>query len=175
MHYRFDPLRPDQAELLQPVAHDTFLQTFGHNYPPEDLAAYVNTRLTVPALAAELSDPTATFYGVFMDDAMAGYMKWLSPCRRYLSEETAYQHPLLLERFYFLPDYQGVGLAPVALQFVLSQAKYQHQADFVYLSVWENNIRAQRFYQNFGFRPFGTTTYPVGTVIDREYLYGRKP
>ena len=64
-------------------------------------------------------------------------------------------------------------MAAVALQFALSHAKYQHQAAFAYLTVWEHNLRAQRFYQTHGFLTLGTIGFPVGDAVDREYLYGK--
>jgi ribosomal protein S18 acetylase RimI-like enzyme len=178
-HLTFKRLLPtaSQPELVafQQVFEQTFVATFGHNYSQADLDTYRQQRLSLSALTTELLDPTANFYGFWLADALVGYAKWQVPCQKHLTPALAQRYPkaFYLERFYFLEQAQGTGVAAVALPFALSHAKYTHQATFAYLTVWEHNLKAQHFYQNFGFRTLATVGYPVGDTVDREYLYGK--
>ncbi|MEB3206321.1 MAG: GNAT family N-acetyltransferase [Vampirovibrionales bacterium] len=163
-----------QLETLQAIVLTTFEETFRTNYCDDDYHAYVKERLSIDALSAEREDPTAFFTLVVADETPAGYLKWNVPCRRYLPDSLTCQVPFNLERFYFLKAFQGMGIGPVALQYVLSQARYVHAADYIYLTVWEKNFRAQKFYQEAGFRTLTQVIYPVGNAQDIEFVYGMR-
>jgi ribosomal protein S18 acetylase RimI-like enzyme len=72
-------------------------------------------------------------------------------------------------RLYVHPDYQGKGLAQQMMQRMLERAA-NHT---LYLSVYHENLRAQRFYQRYGFRKVGEYDYFVGDHIDREWIMQR--
>ena len=42
-----------------------------------------------------------------------------------------------------------------------------------WLGVWSGNLRAQRFYRRYGFEKAGEYNYPVGKVVDREFIFHR--
>jgi len=44
-------------------------------------------------------------------------------------------------------------------------------ATALYLGVWENNARAQRFYRRFGFEHVGEHAFMVGGTRDRDYIW----
>jgi diamine N-acetyltransferase len=160
-------------EALSEMARFTFSETFRH-YEQSDLEDYLGKSLSVEALGEELRDQRNYFYFVILNGVEVGFLKWIFPSTKYLEHvHLDYNSPLLIERFYFLPDYCGRGLASIALEFVASFAKYEVKADGMYLSVWEKNFRAQSFYQKHGFRTVGSFDYPVGKVIDVEFLYAK--
>src|SRR5690606_21935506 len=115
------------------------------------------------------------FFFVLVDGEKAGYLKWIHPTDKYLEHVNVdWKAPFLLERLYFLPSHCGQGLGSVALAFVESYARHQAGADVLYLSVWDRNYRAQRFYQKHGFRTLGSFRYPVGKELDHELLRFKK-
>lgn len=173
----FEKITADDGQeilkALSEMATFTFADTFRH-YDPADLEAYLEESLSVGALREDLKKEANHYYFVILNGERVGYLKWIFPTTTYLQHvKLDYSFPLLIERFYFLPEQCGKGLAAVALAFITSFAKCEAQADFLYLSVWEKNYRAQRFYQKHGFRTLGSFDYPVGSVVDREFLYGK--
>ncbi len=163
---------PQEVEELTRLARRTFRSAFTH-YKESDLNAYLDQALCEPTLRDELADLTNRFVYVVVNGQRAGYLKWQTPTARYQEHvHLPAERPFLLERFYFLEEFQGRGIAPIALWYCLSFAKHQAAADLVYLSVWEGNYRAQRFYQKHGFRTLGAFHYPVGEQLDQEFLYG---
>jgi ribosomal protein S18 acetylase RimI-like enzyme len=163
--------REDLANLTG-LARQTFGTTFTH-YSQSDLNAYLDKALSLEALRSELEDASNRFVTVHLNGELTGYLKWQYPTTRYQEHaRLPAKRPFLLERFYFLEAYQGRGIAPIALAYCLSFAKCQAGSDYIYLSVWEGNYRAQRFYQKHGFRTLGSFDYPVGSQLDREFLYG---
>lgn len=174
----FKKLRPDanaeEVNALVQMAQSTFSDTFRH-YKKSDLDAYLTEALSSEALSQELKDNKNYFYFVYKNQTRVGFLKGVFPSDIYLDHlQLPHERPFLLQRFYFLPEYCGQGIAPIALEFVQSLAKYQLKADYLYLSVWEKNYRAQNFYQKHGFRTLGSFDYPVGQEIDHEFLYGKK-
>lgn len=174
----FERILPDSdtecLEKLSEIASFTFTDTFRH-YKAEDIEHYLKTSLSTEALGRELEDSSNYFYFVNRNEERTGYLKWIYPSTTYLEHaDLKCKRPLLLERFYFLPEFCGTGLAPLALQFVTSFAHHHARSDFLYLSVWEKNYRAQRFYQKHGFRTYCSFDYPVGEEVDQEFLYGKR-
>lgn len=166
--------QPEVVERLSEMAKFTFCDTFRH-YKKSDIEAYLQKSLSVEALSQEIAEPSNFFYFVNLNQEATGYLKWIFPSTVYLEHtDLKCERPLLLERFYFLPEYCGKGLAPLALQFVTSFAQHVARSDYLYLSVWEKNFRAQRFYQKHGFRTLSSFDYPVGDEIDQEFLYGKR-
>ncbi len=171
----------DAVETLQGVALAGFMQTFGANYPQADVDDYCERRLSLAAIQQELMDEKAYFYLIHAQIkgkmTCVGYIKYLVPSSLYAAHlpntfVDKYTNRGCLERMYILQPYQGLGLAAVAMQYVLSQLRASHQVDGVYLSVWSENHRAQRFYQRFGFQTIGSFGYPVGDTVDLELLFG---
>ncbi len=172
---------PHTIETLQQAALQGFMETFGANYSQADVDDYCDKRLSIDAIKQELADDTAHFYLLYAQHggqlACVGYIKYMVPGSVYLNHlpktlTAKYKRPACLERMYILGPYQGRGLAAVAMQYVLGQLRHTHKADWVYLSVWSENYRAQRFYQRFGFSTVGSFGYPVGKAVDLELLYG---
>ncbi len=47
-------------------------------------------------------------------------------------------------------------------------------SNIVYLGVWEENLKAQALYKQFGFAPSGRYLYQVGDQFDKEIIMSRK-
>ncbi len=167
-----------EIKTVQQLVEGTFVETFGYLYPKEDLNSYKESTLSLQAVKRQMAEPGVHFYLVNITEndtqVSTGYIKFITPSAKYLEQPEKYGKTCYLERLYFPAKFQGKGLAHVAMQFVISQAKFEHKCDFLYLTVWEHNHRAQRFYQNFGMRTLHGVKFPVGNTNDNEYLYGLK-
>ena len=155
------------------VLKTSFLAAFGHNYPQADIDHYIQNSLTLAALQAELADPKSHFFGLWQDRQLVGMVKQVLPGGKFLPPSIKPQSPAYLERLYLLPSHQGLGLADVAMTHAVHYAKRLHQADYIYLTAWEHNLRALRFYENHGFRVLSRIQYPVGNTLDNEYVMGK--
>lgn len=74
-----------------------------------------------------------------------------------------------LQKIYLLKDAIGKNNAALLMQSILEIA-CKNKQQFIYLEVLKNNLRAQHFYQKFGFKntieiPFATDLYEVGMQI----------
>jgi GNAT superfamily N-acetyltransferase len=152
------------AALMSRIGPETFTETFGHLYTPENLAAFlVNHK--VENWTAELTDPRFTVRIAEQDGEAAGFAKVGPPGLPF--EVTG--PTVELRQFYVLKPWQGTGVAKALMDWVLEEARRQG-AEQLYLSVFTDNIRAQRFYARYGFEPVGTYAFMVGSHADEDII-----
>ncbi len=75
-----------------------------------------------------------------------------------------------LKRLYLEERAKGTGLAQRLMETAMNWLDDQNLKP-VTLSVYEDNLRAQKFYQRFGFAKVGEHIFKVGEHLDRDYIY----
>ncbi len=78
----------------------------------------------------------------------------------------------MLSKFYIRPDAHGSGLSHQLMNATLSAAA-ENGSRAVWLSVSEENVRAQKFYAKNGFRTVGGMNFPTGRLVLRDYVLER--
>jgi ribosomal protein S18 acetylase RimI-like enzyme len=155
---------PQDALLLGEIGRQSFIETFGHLYSPENLAAFLENH-SEANWRAELSDPRYAVRLGFVHGVNAAYVKLGPPSLPFTPPEDSIE----LRQFYVLKPWQGGGLAPAMMVWVLAEAR-RRGAGVVYLSVFIENIRAQRFYARYGFEEIGRYDFMVGTHADEDIV-----
>ncbi|MEH3040681.1 MAG: GNAT family N-acetyltransferase [Sphingomonas paucimobilis] len=150
------------APLLVTIGTETFTDTFGHLYQPDDLAAFL-AKFTVAAWEEELSDPRFHVVLAMAGDAAVGYAKLGPPSLPFEPTGVAIE----LRQFYLRKAAQGTGLAATMMEHMLAKARAAH-ADELFLSVFVDNHRARRFYERYGFERVGTYDFMVGNHRDED-------
>lgn len=147
----------------------TFTTTFGHLYPPEDLAAFLGAHHTAEAVAAELASPAMATWLAERDGAAIGYAL-AGPCGLPHAEVTPTCGEL--KRIYVLAGSQGDGLGRALMEEALAWLEQTGRKP-VWLGVWSENLGALRFYHRHGFRQVGEYGFHVGASVDREFILRR--
>ncbi len=155
----------DDAAALAALARDTWVETFGPLYPPEDLAMYLTAKYGEPIQRAEIADKDSLYFLAERDGALVGYCM-VGALELPVEDADAVE----LHRLYVSEDVKGEGVAPSLMQMALDWAR-DREAGAIYLSVWENNHRAQRFYRRYGFVDHGEWDFMVGRVADRDLIW----
>ncbi|MEO6581425.1 MAG: GNAT family N-acetyltransferase [Sphingomicrobium sp.] len=158
-----DAVRADAA-IIAVIFRDTFVDTFGHLYPPDDLAAFRAT-MTADRFRQEIADPRFAFRIAQADLGPIGYIK-LGPPQ--LPVETP-PDTIELCQLYILPAWQGAGAATALMDWALATAA-ERGAKHVQLSVYIDNHRARRFYERYGFTAVGRYDFMVGTHADEDIV-----
>ena len=153
------------AAALAAFAEMTFTDTFGHLYPPEDLAAYVEAKYRPHVVGGEIADPQTRYVLALRDGAIVGYSK-LGVVEMDVDATDA----LELHRLYVDASVKGAGVAKTLMDDGLAWARGKG-ARVMYLSVWENNERAQAFYKRYGFEHVKEHKFMVGRVADRDFIW----
>lgn len=162
----------DDAAELSAVAQASFREAFvAQSYPPEDLAHFLDTAMGMGRFAAQLADPDYSISVARGDDgAIIGYVK-MGP--NHLPMPQGEPDPALsreLHQLYLLPAAQGTGVAGALMAWAQDEAR-SHGALAIYLSVFIENIRAQRFYARHGFVEIGKNPFRVGTIVDDDRVW----
>lgn len=157
---------PEDTEALATLARETFVATFGHLYPPEDLEAFCGKLFTVEAQAALMARSDVEIRLAAQGSVMLGY------CQIGLFQlpyDPGARHARELHRLYVIERAKGAGVAPVLMEWALARMR-AHGAEDAYLGVYADNPRAQRFYARYGFEIVGAYQFPVGRTLDDERI-----
>ncbi len=153
------------AQALAAFAEMTFTDTFGHLYPPENLASFVEAKYRAPIIGDEIADPGTRYRLALRGEAIVGYCKMGE-----VDIEVDATNALELHRLYVDASTKGTGVAKALMDEALVWARGKG-ASVMYLSVWENNARAQAFYKRYGFEHIGEHKFMVGRVADRDFIW----
>lgn len=158
----------DDAALLCALAERTFVETFGHLYPPEDLAGYLATAYPVALQRQQLQSGDYAAWLLEVQGEAVGFA-FAGPCGLPHPEATAADGEL--KRLYVLRAHQGGGrgsqLFDAALHWLQSPGRT------LWIGVWSENFGAQRFYARHGFDKAGEYEFPVGNTRDKEFILRR--
>jgi len=157
----------DDAATLAAIGRQSFIETFGHLYTPENLAAFLEIH-GEENWREELSDPRFAVRLGFVDGVSAAYVKVGPPSLPFTPPGDSIE----LRQFYILKPWQGAGLAPAMMDWALAEAR-RRGATAIYLSVFTDNHRARRFYDKQGFEAVGRYDFMVGTHADEDIVMRR--
>lgn len=155
---------PADAVAMSVLGAQTFTDTFGHLYTPENLAAFLVNHAE-ERWAADLADPELAIRVVEVDGQLAAYAKVGPPTLPFESRGPSAE----LRQFYVLKPWQGQGISNVLMAWAIDEAK-RRGAEDMYLSVFVDNHRARRFYERYGFEYVGTYAFMVGEHADEDHV-----
>ena len=163
--------RPGDETALVDIGRRTFTETFGHLYPPQDLAHFLRTAHDEAVCAAELADPAFGLWLVEADGAAVGYCQ-AGPCT--LPHPEARPADGELKRLYLLKAFHGGGVGGRLLAQVLDWLEKDGPRP-LWIGVYFENFGAQRLYARHGFEKVGEYEFIVGGTRDPEFILRRLP
>jgi len=150
----------------------TFTETFGHLYPPADLARHLGTAYAHDVIAGELADSRNFWQLVLDDDGTA--VAYLQCIPAHLP------HPDLqpdrdgeIGRIYVRSSQQGQGLGKRLMSIAVAHLGDRYGTAPQWLGVWSENLKAQALYRSFGFDKVGEYDFPVGETRDLDFIFRR--
>jgi ribosomal protein S18 acetylase RimI-like enzyme len=159
--------RPDDAAALARLGAATFVETFGHLYPSEDLLAFLEAARSETAYAGLLQDPAVWIeLALSARDGPVGYVV-AGGCK--LPVPDLEPDAGEVRELYVLADHQGQRLGTRLLERALDWLERGGRGP-LYVGVWSENHGAQRLYGRYGFEKVGEYDFPVGEQLDREFI-----
>ena len=153
---------PEDAPTLAEMSRKTFYDTFLDTCTADDMQLFLEEYFNLPQVEKELNNPEDFYFFAEADGKTVGYIRFMED---YSGLPEAKQWKALeLKRLYILSDYHGKGIAQKLMDYYLAFAQ-QHNYQLAFLGVWENNFRAQKFYEKYGFINSGYThDFPIGNT-----------
>ena len=153
---------------LRNMARRSFSDAFARHYDPEPFATFL-TQAYGPdgTMALDLQDPTIRWLVALSGTAPIGYAK-LTPLRA--PAPAPLPGALELQQLYVVSNWHGRGVAPRLMQWALATAA-EAQARELYLTVFDHNERAKRFYRRYDFSEVGHCTFTLGDRTDDDRVW----
>lgn len=156
--------------MLAQFARDVFEAAFGEQNDPDHLAAHLGATFGHDQQARELADPAWTTLLAELDGDLVAYAQ-LRAAPAPAGVQGANQIELV--RFYLDRSQHGSGLADRLMDDVLDAAG-SREAGTIWLSVWQVNTRAIRFYDRHLFRIVGEKAFMVGEDVQTDWVMSRE-
>ncbi|HRR07934.1 MAG TPA: GNAT family N-acetyltransferase [Rhodothermales bacterium] len=147
------------AALLSQLAEQTFREAFEAIYDPEDCRRVVESSYNVSKLQNELADPDIYFWLAFTENEAVGYLQ-LEPNKRI--QGVSGSRPLWLHRIYLKKAWTGQQVGRLLMEKAFRHAEEQGH-DVLWLTVWDQNPGAVRYYERWGFRKTRYVNFPLGS------------
>lgn len=157
----------DDVAALTALARKTFTDKFSHLYNPGDLAAFLEESHNPDLYRDWIADPDVL---VQVCETGDGVMKAYLLCSP-LSLPAPEPQPgaLELKRVYVDNSLQGRGIGSGFIDEALAWARSRNAPE-MYLSVYSDNLDAQRLYARLGWEKVAEFLFPVGEHRDLEFL-----
>ncbi len=166
MDIRFKECTLEDLPELCSFSRDVFYESFRDSCSAEDMDAFLREAYSADRLRRELLDPDSAFRFLYLDGRLAGYIKVNeAPAQTDIRDAAS----LELERIYVSREAQGRGLGSFLLEQAVRTAKQKGRA-YIWLGVWEKNVKAISFYTKHGFSQIGTHTFMIGADAQTDYI-----
>ena len=165
MTFTVRPATPADADAVARLFDLSFRDTFGRNYPPDELDAFL-AGFDGGFYARAIAGPDSAVLMGEYDGQPAGF------CFMGVQPDFPVESPQrwwVLGQLYLLPVAKGSGMAQAMLAWAIDESRARGMEE-LYLTVWIDNPRARRLYENHGFVECGKYAYRVGSVIDDDRI-----
>ena len=156
----------NDAILLADLGRKTFNDTFASQNSPENITLYLSKSFSEEIQTKELENPNVMFLIAESDGQPIGFVKLKM---HNTIEGVSGQKPIELERIYSIHEYIGKGVGAELMKRSIQEAR-ERGFDCLWLGVWEENPRAIKFYEKWGFKKVTTHTFLLGTDPQNDFI-----
>ncbi|KQX00633.1 GNAT family N-acetyltransferase [Flavobacterium sp. Root420] len=148
----------NEIDQLQKIGRQTFQETFSDSNSEENMKNYLEEGFSSEKLTAELNNKDSEFYFATLENNVIGYLKVnFGESQTELKDSKA----LEIERIYVSKEFHGKKIGQLLYDKAIEIAK-QKNSEYVWLGVWEENLRALSFYRKNGFVEFDKHIFKLG-------------
>jgi|GEM_PF-238153 len=166
MEISITKIKDNEIAALQEIGKKTFSETFSENNTEESMAQYLETSFATEKLQGELKDSNSEFYFARLDDKVIGYLKLNTGSSQ---TEMKGDNALEIERIYVSKEFHGKKVGQALYEKAMAIAG-EKKVDYLWLGVWENNLRAIGFYRKNGFKEFDQHIFMLGNEEQTDIM-----
>lgn len=151
---------------LQQISRQTFYETFSVVNTEQNMRKYLEEEFSIEKLSNELVNHESEFYFALLENNVIGYLKLnFGKAQTELKDDNAIE----LERIYVLKEFQGKSVGQFLYNYAIQIAR-QRDVDYLWLGVWEKNLRARNFYQKNGLVEFDKHIFKLGNDVQTDIM-----
>ena len=159
---------PGDVAALPPVARRIFTETFGARFAGADFNAFCDAAYGPSGtMARDLADPFIGWRIAEQAGVPVGYAKLRS-----WSGSPGEAGAMELQQIYVLSAWHGKGVAETLMHWAVGEA-LARGAPSLYLTVFDHNERAKRFYARHGFSEVGHCAFRLGDQVYDDRVWRR--
>lgn len=148
----------EDTDIIQKLGIQTFSETFAKDNTEEAMEKYLKESFNTEKITAELNNTDSHFYIAWEEDDPVGYLKVnTGKAQTELQDDTS----LEIERIYVKASHHGKKVGQLLYDQALKTAQQLHKS-YLWLGVWEENLRALNFYRKNGFVEFDKHIFRLG-------------
>lgn len=146
------------VEALQQIGKQTFIETFSDDNTQENMTTYLSVAFSTEKIVDEVRCEYSEFYLAVIGESIIGYLKINFENSQ---TEQKLSNSLEIERIYVLKEFQRKEVGQKLYNKAIEIAKC-NCLRYVWLGVWEHNLKAIRFYEKNGFKVFDKHIFKLG-------------
>ncbi|KAM0544206.1 hypothetical protein ACHAPJ_011957 [Fusarium lateritium] len=156
------------AGLIAALGAHVFSVTFGHSVEQHELDAFLEESFTEVSITKDIQDENKDVIVSTNDENEVLGFAYLTrgssePCVE--NEEKTVE----LQRIYVHPSAHGAGVGRSLEKAIETMAREQGFKN-LWLGVWEENPRAIRAYEKWGYKKVGDHDFTIGSVVQRDEI-----
>ena len=165
-NYILKKITIDDINALLAISKETFIAFFKGFNSDDNLNDYVNKAFTVEKIYSEITNSNSEFYFALYHNEIVGYLKVnFASAQTEMQDETS----LEIERIYVVEKFIGKQVGHFLMKTAIEIAQNSN-LKYIWLGVWEHNLRAIQFYQKYNFVTFDTHVFKMGNDDQTDYL-----
>ena len=158
---------PADGAPLAAMAATSFAATFADKIAPAYMRTYLD-RAYGPTgdMARDLADPAIDWRIAVEGDEPIGYIKLSAMTLPF----TAAPGALEVRQLYVRADRHGAGVAATLMEWAIERARTRGAPE-LFLAVFDDNVRATRFYARRGFAKVGRFDFHTGNMVHDDGIW----
>ncbi|GKT59658.1 acyl-CoA N-acyltransferase [Colletotrichum tofieldiae] len=166
------PANLADATAIAALGVHVFSVTFGHSVEPHELQAFLDESYSLEAINKDLKDTKKdTILAIDSTGDILGFAMLTrgssEPCLAHLDGLVE------LQRIYLYPKAHGTGAGKLLADSLETMAR-DEGFKYIWLGVWEENHRAKKAYEKWGYKACGTHDFVVGSVTQTDDIMVKK-
>ncbi len=164
--------RVEDINALADLAARSFRDAFAADNDAKNIEDYVSSSLTVESIHEEFDDAG----NIFLIACRGGYaapVGYAKLCTTSEDPSIDDQNTVEIERIYADQAEIGRGVGAALMRTCLDMAE-DLKCQTIWLGVWQQNERAIRFYERWGFATVGVRQFALGSDLQKDKVMARR-
>ncbi len=156
----------DAAAIVN-ISRETFYNAYAAFNTAKNMNKFMNEFFSLEKIKQELQEENTIYLLAYSNNNIAGYVKLKDKALPEINLSN--DNTVEIARIYTSTNNINKGIGSIMMNECIDYAK-KLKRSFIWLGVWENNLKAIRFYERFGFKKTGEHVFALGDDLQTDWL-----